>query len=105
MFGLCTGASIPPNNQGAFSSLPLFPQSFSALTLFPSCNEAAPLNQLEVWGSTTSILVFSEREKNLFNSNYYMDFCILKFVELLIKFPPPPQKKKIVLGAFVAKDT
>ena len=36
------------------------------------------------------------REKNSFDSNYYMDFCILKFVKLLIKSP------KIVLGAFVA---
>jgi len=43
----------------------------------------------------TSILLYSERE-NSFDSNYYMDFCRLKFVKLLI---PPPQN---VLGAFVA---
>jgi len=36
------------------------------------------------------------RGKNWFDSNYYMSFCILKFVKLLIKSP------KIVLGAFVA---
>jgi len=35
------------------------------------------------------------RGKNSFDSNYYMDFCILKFVKLLIKFP-----HQIVLGAF-----
>ena len=39
--------------------------------------------------------MYSERE-NSFDSNYYVDFCILKSVALLVKSP------RIVLGAFVA---
>jgi len=40
------------------------------------------------------------RGKNSFDSDYYMDFSIVKFVKLLMKFLPSPQK--IVPGTFVA---
>jgi len=77
----------------------------------PSAAKRPPWNQIGLWGNAvsspsgvwgeaphpTSILVYSEREKS-FDNNYYMDFCILKFVKLLIKSPPP----QIVLDAFVA---
>jgi len=86
-----------------FRLFPSFP-SFSTppSPSFPSCREAAPLKpvrrsgecyKLPQWGLGQSpsrhrfwcIL----RGKNSFDSNYYMDFCILKLVKLLVKFSSP----------------
>ena len=86
-----------------------FPSLVIPSPLFPSYREVAPLKPARESGSAVSSpsgdwgeapagidLGVSERN-NSFDSNYYMDFCILKFVKLLIKSP-----SKIVLGAFVA---
>ena len=89
--------------------IPPFP-SFPPLVLpsIPLLPRRAPWNQQRVWGSAVSspsgvwgeapadigFGVFWEG-KNSFDSNYYTDVCILKFVKRLIN----PQ---IVRGAFVA---
>jgi len=98
-----------PNNQGAIPQLPPFllpsPFPLSPLTSsppspsipYPSFIPTAkrpPRNQQGGLGSAVSSPsgvdidydIFWER-KNSFDSNYYMDFCILKFVKLLIKSP------------------
>ena len=100
-----TGTSIPQQPRRYSPNFPfplllhfpfLLPQS---LPPFPSCREAAPLKPARGTSSEAPADIdfglFWERKKS-FDSNYYVDFCILKFVKLLIKSP------QIVLGAFVA---
>ena len=107
--GTDPGASIPPKprryspttpfslpSHPPFPSLPLFPSPSPPI---PSCREVAPLKpasggalyKLPQWslGQSPSRhrLWCILRGKKSFDNNYYMDFCILKFVKLLIKSP------------------
>jgi len=99
-----------PSRFPPFPSLPLFllplvlpPIHFPAAAKWPvetSCGsgECCKLPQwgLGYAGASRHRFWCILRGKNSFDSNYYMDFCILKFVKLLIKSP------QIVLCAFVA---
>jgi len=72
---------LSPNNQGAIPpNFPLFP------SLETSWRSGGALYASQPQTQPTLILVYSEKE-NSFDSNYYIDFCILKFVKLLITHP------------------
>jgi len=66
---------------------------------FPSCREVTPLKPARGLGERCKLCTSRHRfwcilrVKKTFDSNYYRDFCILKFVKLLIKSSPLPQKK------------
>jgi len=91
---------FPSLPHSPFPSLPLFSSLVLPSPPFPSCREEAPLKPARVlWERCklhqTPLGRSSSRHrfwcilggKNSFNSNYYMYFCTLKFVKLLIKFP------------------
>jgi len=120
---LSAGASIP-NNKGAipptshFPSLPHFPSlslspppglSIPSILLLPQsgplkparrsgerCKLAPPVGRSKAKPQTTSILVYSEREKNSFDSKLLYAFLYTAISYSLNKIP------QVVLGAFVA---
>jgi len=85
----------PPFPIPLFPYIPLFPSPSPSLASppFPSYREAASWKQLGGLGERCKRSPSRHRfwcilrGKNSFDSNYYMDFCILKFIKLLIKSP------------------
>jgi len=92
--------SIFPSPFSISSPFPSSPSRIVLLSLhspsFPSCRESAPLKPARMSGERCKLASEANlqspsrhrfwcilREKNSFDSNYYMDFCILKFVKLL----------------------
>ena len=110
---LCVGASIPPAKAPfpTFPSLPFpipLPSPLPPPLVLPSLpsipfllqsGPPAPVKPARVLGEHCKLSQWDLgsrhrfwcilRGKNTFDSNYCMDFCILKFVKLLIGLNPP----------------